>query len=143
MGLFERLVLFSEVRGIESRDGRPVVGAELVQTVTDGKADVPTRRTVSEQGAFRFAPIESKAGWRRLVPAQPTMLQTIVIRAGGVDYLAWRQGKGSYDANSELGGQPLRLVCELAREPGHEGKHFGICRVDWRAVQSGDDTKDG
>lgn len=132
MGLFDSLVLFSEVQGTVLKDGRPVAGAELVQNVewSGHGPDLPARRVVTdERGAFRFAPIESRAGWRRLLPAQPMVLQTIVIRAGGFEYLAWRHGKDSYDTESEIEGRPLRLVCELTREPGHEGKHFGICRV--------------
>jgi hypothetical protein len=55
--------------------------------------------------------------------------QTIVIRYQGTEYVAWLHGKSSYDANTELDGHPLHLVCELTRQPDYEGKHYGICKA--------------
>jgi len=132
MGLFDRLVLFSEVHGTVLRDGQPVAGAELVQKVvwSDDPDEIPPQRTTSDAtGAFRFPAIERSAGLRRMIPAQPMMLQTITIHVEGQEYLAWRYGKDSYDNRSELDGRPLNLVCELTRAPEHEGKHYGICRA--------------
>lgn len=132
MGLFDRLVLFSEVHGTVLRDGKPVAGAELTQKVvwSDNQDEIAPQRAVTDQaGTFRFASIERGAGLRRMVPAQPMMLQTITIHFEGADYLAWRYGKDSYDDRSELDGRPLNLVCELTRAPSHEGKHYGICKA--------------
>lgn len=132
MGLFDRLVLFSEVHGTVLREGKPVAGAELVQKVvwSDDADEIPPQRTTTDgAGAFRFPAIERGAGLRRMIPAQPMMLQTITIYFEGREYLAWRYGKDSYDDRSELGGRPLNLVCELTAAPGHEGKHYGICKA--------------
>ena len=132
MGLFDRLVLFSEVNGVVLREGKPVAGAELIQRVVwsdDPDEIAPQHTTTDGTGAFRFPPIERSAGLRRMVPAQPMMLQTITIRFEGREYLAWRYGKDSYDNRSELDGRALNLVCELTRAPEHEGKHYGICKV--------------
>ena len=65
----------------------------------------------------------------RLIPAQPSIRQKLVIRYQGVEYEAWSHGKHDYDANSELDGKPLRLVCDLATAPDFEGTHYGICRA--------------
>ena len=132
MGSFDRLVLFSEVHGTVLRDGQPVAGAELVQKViwSDDPGEIPPQRaTPDATGAFRFPAIERGAGLRRMIPAQPMMLQTITIHIEGQQYLAWRYGKDSYDNRSELGGRPLNLVCELTRAPEHEGKHYGLCKA--------------
>lgn len=132
MGAFDRLVLFSEVHGTVLKDGKPVQGAELVETVvwSENEDEIPSQHaTTDEKGIFRFPSIERKAGLRRMIPSQPTMLQKIVIRYQGAEYIAWRHGKDSYDVNSELDGRPINLVCELDRAPAHEGTHYGICKA--------------
>jgi len=132
MGVFDRLVLFSEVHGTVLKEGKPVAGAELVQKVvwSDDAAQNPTQHTVTDKdGAFTFPAIERKAGLLRLIPAQPTIQQTILIRYEGVEYVAWLHGKSSYNENTELEGRPFRLVCELTHQPDYEGKHYGICKA--------------
>lgn len=132
MGVFSRLVLFSDVHGTVLNEGKPVVGAEIVQKVvwSDDETKNRTQQTVTgKDGAFAFPTIESNAGLLRLIPAQPTIQQTIVIQYQGREFVAWLHGKSSYDANTELDGRPLHLVCELTRQPDYEGKHYGICKV--------------
>ncbi|KVV34814.1 hypothetical protein WK81_29825 [Burkholderia ubonensis] len=132
MGMFSRLVLFSEVHGTVLKEGKPVAGAELLQKVvwSDDENKNPTRHTSTDKnGAFGFPAIESNAGLLRLIPAQPTIQQTIVIRYQGVEYVAWLHGKGSYNANTELDGRPINLLCELTCQPDYEGKHYGICKA--------------
>ena len=132
MGAFDRLVLFSEVHGTVLKDGKPVAGAELVQKVvwSDDVNEIPPQHTATdESGAFSLPAIERKAGLLRLIPAQPTIQQTIVIRYQGVEYVAWLHGKSSYNANTELDGRAIKLLCELTRQPDYEGKHYGICKA--------------
>lgn len=132
MGAFDRLVLFSEVHGTVLKDGKPVAGAELIQKVvwSENEDKNPVQHAMTDaKGAFWFPAIERSAGLLRLVPAQPTIQQTIMIRYQGVEYVAWLHGKSSYNADTELDGRPLRLVCELTRQPDYEGKHYGICKV--------------
>ena len=132
MGLSSRLVLFSEVHGTVMSHGQPVHGAELVQEVvwSDNKNDVlPIRTSSDADGRFHFAPVERSAGLTRMVPHQPAILQRITIHYQGVDYMAWRHTKNTYDVNSELDGKALNLQCELSREPDFEGTHYGICKA--------------
>lgn len=132
MGAFDRLVLFSEVHGTVLKEGKPVEGAELTQTVvwSDNKDEIPAQHAVTDaQGAFSFPIIERKAGLLRIVPHQPVMLQKIIISYQGTEYTAWRHTKDSYDHNSEMDGKPINLVCELTREPDFEGTHYGICKA--------------
>lgn len=133
MGVFDRLVLFSEVHGTVLKDGKPVSGAELVQKVvwSDNGNEIPPQRTMTnEAGTFSFPAIERGAGLLRMIPAQPIMLQKILIHYQGAEYIAWQHSKTSYNANTELDGRPIRLVCELSRRPDYEGKHYGICKAD-------------
>jgi len=130
MGVFDPLVLFSEVHGTVLNNGKPVEGAELVQKVVWSDNDNLDQHALSDRsGAFRFSPIERRAGLLRLIPAQPIMLQSTTIRYQGVEYEAWRHSKGSYNANTELDGKPIWLACELTQKPDFEGKHYGIWRV--------------
>ena len=132
MGIFDRLVLFSDVHGTVMKDGKPVAGAELVQKVvwSDNENEIPPQRTMTDKaGTFSFPAIERGAGLLRLIPAQPIMLQKILIRYQGAEYIAWQHSKTSYNANTELDGRPIRLVCELSRRPDYEGKHYGICKA--------------
>lgn len=131
MGVTSPLVLFSEVHGTVLRNGTPVAGAEITQEVvwSDNKDDIAPRSvTTRADGAFHFAALEKAPGALRLVPHQATVLQKLLIRHEGVEYTGWRHTRNSYQANSELGGRPIRLVCELSSEPDFEGKHYGICR---------------
>lgn len=126
------LVLFSDVRGIVLCHGKPVHGAALLQEIvwSDNPSDVrPTQTTSAVDGRFFFPTVERVAGLARWVPHQPVILQKITIRHEGIDYLAWRHTRNSYAANAELAGRPLELECELAREPGFEGTHYGIGKV--------------
>ncbi|MEE4378319.1 MAG: DUF6795 domain-containing protein [Candidatus Competibacteraceae bacterium] len=131
MGLFSELVLFSDVEGVVLKDGVPVEGAEIVQEITyqePGKIPSRTVKTTAD-GRFALARVTKGSGLSRVIPGQPSILQRLVIRHGGTEYEGWRHNKNSYELNSELAGQPLRLVCELTNTPDFEGKHYGICRV--------------
>jgi len=130
MGAFDRRVPFSEIHGTCVTGRR--AGAELIRTVvwSENETEIPPQGTVTdEKGIFRFPAIERAAWLRRLIPSQPMMHQTIVIRYQGAEYVAWEHGKDSYDANTELDGRPMKLVCELNRQPDMEGTHYGICKA--------------
>ncbi len=131
MGVFDRWVMFSEVNGTVLLDGKPVEGAELFQKA-ERSADERKNRTqtaiTNKDGVFRLPAIDRRMGLRAWIPMQPAVHQTIVIRYRGVEYEGWMHVKLSYEANTELDGRPLNLVCELTGEPEREGTHYGICR---------------
>jgi hypothetical protein len=132
MGVPSRWVLFSEVHGKVLVNGEPVAGAEIIETakISTDTAKNPTQRTTTNaQGIFHFPTLVKKLSlvWR-LLPAQPVVIQTIIIRYQGIDYKAWNHGKMTFEANTELDGQPLDFVCELTDKPEYEGTHYGICR---------------
>ena len=132
MGKFDRLVLFSRVQGKVLDHGVPVPGAELIQKIvwSDEGADNSEVRTHTDaHGHFSFEPITRPAGLTRLVPHAPMILQTIRISHAGRTFVAWKHGKQTYDENSELGGKPLLLLCDLSNPPEQVDYHYGICRV--------------
>ena len=131
MGKFSKLVLFSHVEGVITQDGEPVEGAEIVQEILYKEVDniAPTTVKSAADGHFVFEEVSEKAGLSRMLPGTATITQRLVIRHDGQEYEAWRHGKKDFEPNSELEGQPLRLVCELTTPPDFEGFHYGICRV--------------
>lgn len=125
------LVLFSRVDGVVLKDGAPLAGVEILQEIVYREPGrVPSRTiTTDASGRFSLSPVTERSGLGRLVPGQPSILQRLVIRHDGVEYEGWRHSKESFEANSELDGRPLRLVCDLSTAPDFEGKHYGVCRV--------------
>jgi hypothetical protein len=61
-----------------------------------------------------------------LLPHEPNVRQTILIKHQGKTYDAWFFNKGDYEENDEL-RRPIRLVCRLESEPTRRGEVFGIC----------------
>ncbi|GLQ97848.1 DUF6795 domain-containing protein [Dyella mobilis] len=130
MDAFDQLVLFSEVHGTVLINGRPVQGAELVETAAwSGNKRALQRTVTDENGAFSLPAMKHRAGLRRLITAQPTVLQDILINYQGVQYVAWQYAKFSYDANGELDGRPINLLCELTNPPTIAGSLYGICKL--------------
>ena len=123
------MILFSQVQGTVTRNGQPVEGAEVVQKVlykSEGEVPEAITRTGSG-GGFNFEEISRDAP-KRWLPGEITITQSIVIHHDGKEYQGWNHGKEGFEANSELDGRPLRLVCELSTEPDVDGTHYGICR---------------
>jgi hypothetical protein len=57
-----------------------------------------------------------------LLPHEPFVTQTILIKYGGKRYEAWLSDKGGYDENDELDERPISLRCRLEAEPARQGK---------------------
>lgn len=132
MGAPRNWVLFSEVHGTVLRHGKPVEGAEVIETARISADDTKNRvqRAVTDaDGKFHFPAIVKQLGWLwRISPGQPVVNQSIVIRFEGVEYEGWKHGKLTFAANTELDGQPLDFVCELTDKPEAVGTHYGLCR---------------
>lgn len=121
--------LFSAVKGVVLDNGTPVQGARIErsykwmwkdQTGADG--------TVTDAaGAFSLPSIWGGSFFGSLLPHEPLVRQTILIKHAGKSYKAWMFNKGEYAENGELKGRPISLVCRLDAEPTHHGEVFGIC----------------
>jgi hypothetical protein len=130
MGLTSERVLFSQVGGVVTKDGKPVAGAEIEQTVLyKEEGRIPQTSVVSDdKGKFAFAQVSVNEG-PKLLPGEVSVSQRLVIRYKGQEFEGWNHGKKGKEANTESNGKPLRLVCELSNEPGVAGNSFGICRL--------------
>ncbi|MDK9695583.1 MAG: hypothetical protein OEL76_04270 [Siculibacillus sp.] len=132
MALGKKLVLFSEVTAVVVNGGRPVAGAEVVQTVSWSTKPPRTSPKVVSDAAGRVhlpAVVETSllAGF---LPHEPVIEQSLVIRHDGREFEGWALIKHDYLENGETGGRALRLVCDLAAVPRYEGDWYGICRLE-------------
>jgi hypothetical protein len=126
-------ILFSNVHGVVLERGKPVPGALVTRYFNFGLTDeskTDTTRTDSN-GVFTFPQIGRLSLLASIVPAQPDVPQKISITHGGKEYLAWLFTKKNYDANGELRGKPIDMVCELTNERTYdpETKVHGICQL--------------
>lgn len=127
-----KLCMFSEVNGVVLRDGAPVEGALVERTFvwTSSRGETATDSTeTGSQGEFHFPPAFKRSLTASILPHNPRIRQTILIRHEGEEYQAWVFVKGNYREDGELQGRPLALVCDLEEEPARLDGVFGICRL--------------
>ena len=126
-----KLVMFSEVEGQVVRGGDPVpevvverkwhwaykdrTGVDAVTTDADGR--------------FAFPAVLQSSFLAAWLPMEPVVSQEIHIQADGQDYEAWMFSKHNYDSDGEL-GRPIRLTCELEREPTTVDDVYGISIIE-------------
>lgn len=109
------LVLFSAIDGRVTRAGQPVAGARIERSYLWHWKD---RRSKDEAltdslGRFHFDPVTDSSFTARLVPHEPLVQQTLVIRLDGQEYLAWKYSKHNYADGGRGPGRALHLACEL------------------------------
>jgi hypothetical protein len=124
-----KMCLFSEVKGKVLINGQPVQGAVVEREFRwawkgeVGKDSVTTGR----DGDFTLPAIYRSSLFGSMLPHEPMVRQTILIKNGAQTYKAWLFDKGNYDENGELNGKPIVLSCSLQNEPKQTGEVFGIC----------------
>jgi hypothetical protein len=125
-----KMVMFSGVSGKVLQDGKPVAGALVEREFRwSWKSETGTDSTQTDaSGAFRLPVIERSSLMGSLLPHQPNVRQTILIKHGGKTFKAWMFNKGNYDLDGEL-DRPIVMTCRLEREPTHTGDVFGICEL--------------
>lgn len=124
-----KMHLFSEVHGVVVEHGIPVAGAVVEQEFRWHWTDEvgKTRVSTDASGRFAFAAVVRSSLLGSLLPHEPRVQQTLLIKHGGKVFKAWMMDKGDYLANSELGGKPIDLVCDLSVQPSRKGAVYGIC----------------
>ncbi|MCH8499854.1 MAG: DUF4198 domain-containing protein [Marinobacter sp.] len=109
-----KVCVFSEVTGVIRLQGQPVEGATVVRTHDYRKA-VSDQATTDADGAFAF-PAAFERAWTSILPIELVIAQRLTVSYQGQDYLIWSNTKRSKAENTELGGLPLTLTCELTDE---------------------------
>ena len=124
-----KMCLFSAVKGVVLDHGKPVEGATIERSYkwmwNDRTGE--DAATTDAQGAFSLPVIWGHSFFGSLMPHEPYVRQTILIRHAGKSYEAWLLNKRGYVENDELNGRPISLVCRLEAEPARHGEVFGIC----------------
>jgi len=137
--LARTLTLFSEVTGVVLRDGKPVAGAEVERRyIWHWKDQKGSDKALTDaKGEFKFPAITGSTFLGSLIPHEPVVQQSIVIRYSGSEIHAWKYTKHNYEANGEFPGRKLRMRCDLNGQPTYHlvddkaklGYH-GICILD-------------
>lgn len=127
-----KLCMFSEVNGFVLKDGVPVEGALVERSFvwTSSRGETATDSTGTDsQGRFHFPPAFKRSLAASILPHNPRIRQTILIRHEGEAHQAWVFVKGNFREDGELQGRPLSLVCDLEEEPDRIDGVFGICKI--------------
>jgi hypothetical protein len=126
-----KMYLFSEVKGVVVQKGVPVEGAVVEQEFRWAwKDEVGLVQTkTATDGKFSFPAVVRSSFLGSLLPHEPMIRQTILIRYAGNEYKAWMFDKGSYKENSELQGKAISLYCDLEEPLSHKGEVYGICQL--------------
>ncbi len=107
-----RSCVFSGVKVVVLQRGKPVVGAEVTR-ISEWQKQKLEKTVTDSRGQFSFPDLfeNSLAG---IIPfTEFVASQQILVRVGTENFEIWANGKRSAKKNSELGGIPLELVCEL------------------------------
>jgi hypothetical protein len=123
------MTLFSAVQGQVLEAGKPLAGASVERSWrwTWKKENGADAATTDAAGSFSLPRVARRSFLGGLVPHEPFVEQTILIRHNGRSYKAWMMDKRDYDNDSESGGKPLRLVCRLEAPFARHGQMSGIC----------------
>jgi hypothetical protein len=125
-----KMVLFSTVNGIVLQGDQPVAGAVVEREFRWAwKSETGTDRAETNvRGEFSLPAIERTSLTGSLLPHEPNVRQTILIKHRGQTYKAWMFDKGNYKPEGEI-GRPIVMTCRLESEPTHHGDVFGICEL--------------
>ena len=123
-----KMVMFSAVSGKVLQDGKPVAGAVVEREFRwSWKEETGTDSTqTNAAGEFRFPVIERSSLMGSLLPHEPIVRQTILIKHGGKTHKAWMFDKRNYRPEGEI-GRPIVMSCRLEAELHHTGDVYGIC----------------
>ena len=117
MSLFDAgtICTFSSVRAKVTHNGEPVRGAEVTR-ITRFKDTVTDVTSTDDSGAFSF-PANFSRSVKKFLPMEIVITQQILVNYQGKSYEIWANGKMNSEEDSELGGLPIDLSCELTEEP--------------------------
>ena len=126
-----KMVLFSALQGKVLLAGKPVAGATVEREFVWGWKDETGRDSAITDGGggFSLPPVVRNSVLGALLPHEPSIRQTILIKHGGQTYKAWMFDKGNYDDNGELSGKPIVMTCRLETTPQRRGSVYGICEL--------------
>jgi len=112
----EDVVLFSRVQGQVLFKGVPVSKAKVVRRYTyDTPGPVEDSCVTNDEGMFDL-PAIIKSNHMVAPLVQFVVHQEIYVERNGKLQPIWSHGKMKKNENSEYGGKPKKMVCELTKE---------------------------
>lgn len=105
---------FSDTELTLLKDGAPLANVEVTRSVEWKKLEVDKFLT-DERGRVSL-PAKSEISARRIMPMEFVSFQQIEVLVDGELIEIWNYSKRKPDLNSEAGGEPLRLTCDLSAE---------------------------
>ena len=106
---------FSEVKLKITHKGNPAANAKIVRTTEWQKEKID--EFIADENGYVELPEIKERSLSQLFPVQFVVAQVVSVEFQGEHYEIWVNSKMSPEKNSELGGNPLDLNCELTREP--------------------------
>lgn len=131
IGTANAMVLMSEMEGrLVDAAGEPAAGVRLVRTWDWAwRNRQGSDETVTDaQGYFHFPAVTGRSRTARIVPHEPSIRQTITAHHANGETEIWLAIKRNYEANSELAGRPLRVICGLTAVPDADNERLYASR---------------
>lgn len=119
--------IFSEMQLKLTLYGAPAVGAKITRSV-NWKKEITDIFTADEKG-FAKLPAMYSSSITQVLPVEFLSSQVIMVEYQGNDYKIWTYAKRDPGENSELGGQPFKLICEISDKPRTERAFNSILKT--------------
>jgi hypothetical protein len=118
--LFITFLAISTVNAMSLFDAGPICTFSSVRAkvtrITRFKDTVTDVTSTDDSGAFSF-PANFSRSVKKFLPMETVITQQILVNYQGKSYEIWANGKMNSEEDSELGGLPIDLSCELTEEP--------------------------
>lgn len=109
-----RTCVFSEVSARLVLDGKPVSGAKVVRKWNWHKER--SDESITDVNGYVSFPAKYESSITRLLPAELVIGQQLSVLIDGKEMIFWSNAKREPWENSEYGGNPFRVFCELSNE---------------------------
>ncbi len=133
----EEIVLFSEMKGHITFNGKPVAGATIERWIKwkDEKGEKDTF-TTGDDGSFYLPTIKVKAKLPKL--AQFVVTQEIHVFYQNKKYPVWAKSKREKHEYSELDGIPVNFHCDLSDDlvPVKTKHGLLVTNCKWEKINS-------
>lgn len=113
-----KMCLFSEISGVVTFEGKPVVQAKMKRVVrkAHSQAEKVDETTTDNRGYFKMPAVYDRSIAGKILPMEFSVPQQIFVYVDEKEYEIWSGVKRKREENSESSGNPLVVKCELSGE---------------------------
>jgi len=133
----EEIVLFSEMKGHITFNGKPVKNVKVERRV-NWKDDIGDKDYVSTDDDGYFLLPEIKQTIKLSGFTQFVVGQEIKIQNNGEEYFIWSMGKRTKNKYGELDGKPINFRCELTDDdqPFRLESGLLVTKCKWDSIET-------